>query len=70
MREGAMAAGSDNHLVYIALALAAVAAIATAPADGAETWQKLQWLLVVSAAPEAVTSAVTIDGTTAFPVSP
>ncbi len=64
-----MAARSDNHLVYIALALAAVAAIATAPADGAETLQKLQWLLAVSTAPEAVATAGAVDGTTTFPDS-
>lgn len=65
-----MAARFNDHLIYIALALAVVTAIASAPADGAQALQKLQWLLAVSAAPETVTMTGAIDGTTTFPVSP
>ena len=65
-----MAARFDNHLVYIALALAVIAVVATTPADGAQTVQKLQWLLAISTTPEADVAAGAIDGATSFPVSP
>lgn len=70
MREGAVGARSDNHLVYIALALAIIAVVASTPADGAQTVQKLRWLLAVSTTPEAVVTAGATDGTLSFPVSP
>jgi hypothetical protein len=69
MREGTMAGGFDNHLIYIALALAVVATVATMPADGAQALRKIQWLLLMSAAPEAIATTVASDGTT-FPTSP
>jgi len=65
-----MAARFDNHLVYIALALAVIAVVATTPADGAQTVHKLRWLLAISTTPEAVVTAGAIDGTMSFPVSP
>lgn len=65
-----MAVSFDNHLVYIALALAVIAVVATMPADGAQTVQKLQWLLAASSTPEADVASGAIDGTTSFPVSP
>lgn len=65
-----MAARFDNHLIYIALALSLVAAVATTPADGAQTLQKLQWLLLVSTTPEAIATTGAIGGTVTIPVSP
>ena len=59
-----------DDLVYIALVLAVIAVVATAPADGAQTVQKLRWLLAVSTTPDAVVTDGAIDGTMTFPVSP
>jgi hypothetical protein len=65
-----MAVRFDNHLIYIALALAVIAVVATMPADGAQTVQKLRWLLAASSTPEVDATSGAIDGTISFPVSP
>jgi hypothetical protein len=48
-----MPSAADDYIVYFTLVLAAAAAIMSAPAQSGETSQKLQWLLVTSAAVEA-----------------
>lgn len=63
-----MAAGSDNHLVYVTLVLAAAAAVATTPADSAQSAQKLQWLLSAIAVPDSL--AVADANAEIMPVSP
>jgi hypothetical protein len=48
-----MPSGIDDGIVYVTLVVAAAAAIMSAPAQSGETSQKLQWLLLTSAAAEA-----------------
>jgi len=61
--------GSDS-IIYVALALSALAAFLTAPADSAATYQKLHWLLTQDAAAETIPTSGAIGGPTTFPVSP
>jgi hypothetical protein len=70
MWEGAMAARLDTYLTCVALVLSAIATVATTPADGTQTLQKLRWLLLTSTAPEAVATAGATGGIITFPDPP
>ncbi len=52
-----MPSETGNYCTYIALTLAAMAAILSMPGRADATYQKLQWLLQASALPEAAAIA-------------
>jgi hypothetical protein len=65
-----MSANTGDGMVYIALVLATLAAVLSAPSDSATTYRKLGWLLTTDTTPDTVISADAIGGTSDFPVSP
>jgi len=65
----AVAVKSGDGIIYVALALAALAAFLSAPSNPSMTYQKLHWLLAQNAAAETLTIAGAIGGSTTFPVS-
>jgi hypothetical protein len=65
-----MAVERGDCIVYVALVLAVLAAVLSAPADPSVTDQKLLWLLVQESAAETINMAGAIDGRTTFPVPP
>jgi hypothetical protein len=65
-----MSSAADNAAICIALLLAGAAAILTTPAQPAESYHKLQWLVSVSAAPDVAVMEGAVGTEPGFPVSP
>jgi hypothetical protein len=56
-----MPSQTGNFSTYIALALAAVAAVASAPGHADATFQRLQWLRLISASSGAAALATALS---------
>lgn len=60
----------ENYTTGLALVLALIAAIATAPSSVLEASQKMELLLLVTTASEAISTSGAVGGAPTFPVSP
>ncbi len=61
---------SGDGIVCVALVLAALAAVLSAPTDSSVTYQKLRWLLVQESATETIAMASAIGGPATFRTPP
>ncbi|HUB12618.1 MAG TPA: hypothetical protein VMB34_11720 [Acetobacteraceae bacterium] len=65
-----MTGRTGDSMIYAALVLAALAAIASAPSSGSAVDRKLHWLLARDTSADLTMIAGAIGEPTTFPVSP
>ena len=65
-----MAPEHPGYGLYVALGLAAAAAVLSSSQHAAKISDKVEWLLLVGAAPDAIAAAGAVNDAQEFPVSP
>ncbi len=65
-----MSPGTNSFAIYVALSLAAAAAVITTPTQSGQSYDKLRWLLLMSARPDVVAALDAIGEDMEFPVAP